>query len=137
MIDSVTPKSIKDWIASLPPKTEEEKAAIRAENAKFNMMSVGEAMQAAYDDPAKSMGKEGWVYRDIPRMSECTWDNLLGWIGEDNYEILAYTSGDCITSKDPVTGEYKSIPIDPWIRGQILISPAGIENLKNKRSDNV
>jgi hypothetical protein len=57
----------------------------------------------------------GWVYRDIPWMASGRWDEFMDWIGAGNVEILAVSSRD---------GSIK--------RGQILISPAGIDNLKQR-----
>lgn len=64
--------------------------------------------------------EKGWSYWDPPgNFSPEMWDLLLSIIGGDHYKIL-------IKSKGP-----------GWVRGQLLLSPEGIQNLmtyKNNRS---
>lgn len=68
--------------------------------------------------PGETLIADGWQYRDTPPMLPAFWDGLLGAIGEGNYRLLTYAER---TFKD-----------DPRLykRGQMLISPAGIENIK-------
>jgi len=70
------------------------------------------------DSLAKSMGKEGWTYRDLPNMLPEYMEKLVGWLGEDEYTFITFAER---TWPDGVR----------TVRGQILISPKGIENLKN------
>lgn len=61
----------------------------------------------------KTYRADGWVYRDLPRrLSFEMWDHFLSVIGEGNYVILAMSTGP------------------DWKRGQFLISPAGMENMR-------
>jgi hypothetical protein len=78
-----------------------------------------DAMPLPVGEPfiGETLVADGWVYRDIPgRLSFQMWDHLLEVIGKNNYRIL-------IMSKGP-----------DWIRGQLMISPTGMENMK-KYSD--
>jgi hypothetical protein len=65
---------------------------------------------------------DGWQYRDTPPMLEKFWKELLGVIGEGNYRLLSFMER---TFKD-----------DPrlFVRGQMLVSPKGIENLKTEHA---
>ena len=56
---------------------------------------------------------EDWVYRDVPLMSYEMWDSMLDILGDGNFAIIAAT-----TRPDAK-------------RGQFVISPKGMENLKN------
>lgn len=59
---------------------------------------------------------QGWVYRDAPgKFSAGAWDQTMEIIGEKNCRILALSTGN----------DDRGV----WKRGQILISPQGIENL--------
>lgn len=61
---------------------------------------------------------DGWQYRDIPNLSPKMWDYLFSMIGNEN-EHYVFLS----TSSIERNGEL-------WAkRGQILISPIGMENL--------
>ena len=62
--------------------------------------------------PGKTSIEDGWVYRDLPRMSPQMFDLFIEIVGEENTAWL--TVADYGDSK----------------RGQLLISPAGIERLK-------
>lgn len=67
----------------------------------------------------KTYRADGWAYLDPPtRFSPDMWDYFLSLIGEGEYVILARTSGT--HQKDG----------KPYVRGQVLISPAGMENLE-------
>ena len=65
----------------------------------------------------------GWHYRDINWMKVSDFDQMLEIFGVDNYKVITSTVRD-----DWEGG--------PFRRGQYLISPQGMENLKdwnNKR----
>ena len=64
----------------------------------------------------KTLVADGWVYRDLPRMTTEAMDILLGVIGEGNYEFLTFA--EC---PDKEHGKA--------VRGQVMISPLGMENL--------
>jgi hypothetical protein len=65
---------------------------------------------------------DGWAYVDPPgRLSPKAWDQFLAIIGEGNYQILAMSSGT-----HPSDGL-------PFIRGQLLVSPAGWQNMEAAR----
>ena len=61
----------------------------------------------------KTYRADGWVYRDLPRMSPDYFDQLVSIIGSDN--IVWLTKADYGDTK----------------RGQLLISPVGMKNLSD------
>jgi hypothetical protein len=72
--------------------------------------------------PGKTYRADGWAYTDPPsRFSPESWDGLMDLIGEGNVVVLAKTTG---TLSDG----------GPYVRGQLLISPAGIKNIEAKRA---
>lgn len=63
---------------------------------------------------------KGWIYRDMPgTASPEAWQMLLDIMGENEYQVLISTRG---VNKH---GE-------KYVRGQFLLSPKAIENLKDK-----
>lgn len=67
--------------------------------------------------PGETLIADGWVYRDMPGVMLLEyWETLLAAMGEGHYRILAETH----LTRDG----------QEWRRGQLLISPTGIENLK-------
>lgn len=66
--------------------------------------------------PGETLIADGWIYKDLPKMLPALWDELMGVIGEGNYRLLTmaeYRRGD-----------------QTLVRGQILISPSGIANIR-------
>lgn len=68
--------------------------------------------------PGETLIADDWQYRDTPPMLVQFWDELLGIIGEGNYRLLTLMERT-VKDNDRL---YK--------RGQMLISPAGIQNLE-------
>ncbi len=68
--------------------------------------------------PQHPLEGEGWKYIDPPgKFSPEMWEQFLSQFGgAENYRMLAQSSG---------TG-----PNGPWRRGQLLVSPAGMEAFK-------
>ena len=62
--------------------------------------------------PGKTYRADGWVYRDLPRMAPEYFEKLVALIGEDNIVWLS-------------RADYGDTQ-----RGQMLVSPAGMENLR-------
>ena len=65
----------------------------------------------------KTLVADGWVYRDLPRMTTEAMDIVLGIIGEGNYEFLTFA-------------EYPDEEHGKAVRGQVMISPDGTKNLE-------
>lgn len=64
---------------------------------------------------------DGWVYRDLPRLTQKTMQDFIDLVGEENVVFLTFAK---YTNEDVTT-----------VRGQILISPEGqskILEAKNK-----
>lgn len=77
-----------------------------AEHPTMSQMPPGEPI------PGKTYRADGWAYVDPPtKFSPEMWEYFLSVIGEGNYVVLAYSSGE------------------DWSRGQLLVSPAGWRNM--------
>lgn len=76
-------------------------------------------LDAFRGDPAlKPLIDAGWQYRDPPgRFSPEMWKYFLGILGEGEYLLVAGSQG---VDRDG----------QPWVRGQLLVSPKGFENMK-------
>ena len=64
--------------------------------------------------PGETLIADGWVYRDMPRMTQEAFDKFLDILGKENARFLTfarYNNGESV-------------------RGQFLMSPAGMERLK-------
>ncbi len=70
----------------------------------------------------ETLRADGWVYRDTPPMLEDFWKRLLDTMGEGNYRLMTY-------AERTFKGDDRL-----YIRGQMFVSPAGIENLKSSFS---
>lgn len=73
-------------------------------------MSFGEPIKG------KTYAADGWIYRDIARTTPALWDELMGILGEENVVVLVRSNGWSNS-----TGE------EIWRRGQVLVSPKGVE----------
>lgn len=63
--------------------------------------------------PGETLIADGWVYRDLPKMTQEAFDNLHTIIGAQNTRFLTFASYP-----------------NGAVRGQLLVSPAGMERLK-------
>ena len=71
--------------------------------------------------PGKTYRADGWVYRDLPTwLSPNMKDLFFSIIGVENTVILASSE--------------RTIDDVKYWRGQLLISPAGIENMRNAKA---
>lgn len=62
--------------------------------------------------PGETIRADGWVYRDLPRMTRERMNDLLAIVGESNIKWLSFADyGDAV-------------------RGQCFISPSGVEAMK-------
>lgn len=68
----------------------------------------------------KTYRADGWVYRDLPNLGLAQFDELVGIIGDDN--LVWLTLAERVWPDGQKTK-----------RGQVLISPAGIENLRKRK----
>lgn len=93
--------------------TEEQKNAFSKMAAEMHK-ATEEAMNEAFK-------VSGWHYRDIRWTKTDILKNILSLIGEDNYKIII--SSEC--------NNWDNIPFS---RGQFLISPQGLENIKDWKS---
>ena len=67
--------------------------------------------------------QEDWEYVDPPgRFSPKIWQQLLDLIGKGNYAIVACSAGE-------TDGK-------PWIRGQLIVSPTGMKNVREQANGN-
>jgi hypothetical protein len=83
-------------------------------------VSLLESLPDFGKDLAASVDKPDWTYYDLPKMGPKYFDQLIyDIIGEDNVSFLTRVSH---TDRD-----------GDWFRGQILISPAGMDNIREYR----
>lgn len=66
----------------------------------------------------ETLRADGWVYRDTPPMLEEFWKRLCDVMGTENYRLMTY-------AERKFKGDDRL-----YVRGQMFVSPAGIENLK-------
>jgi len=65
----------------------------------------------------KTYRTDGWAYYcPLGFMIVEVWNELLSFLGEGNYVCLAMTRKG-----------------DNWVRGQLLISPQGMDRIKNRK----
>lgn len=82
-----------------------------------------EILERTRQNLAKGLGApEGWTYRDLPNMLPEFWHRLLDWIGMNEYKLITQAER---TWPDGTT----------TVRGQILISPKGLENLSRNSEE--
>jgi len=87
--------------------SEEQKDAVRA---------INEALTEALSEGlGASVGKPDWIYRDLPRMKPELLAEFKEIVGQDNLHWVTFAD----------YGE--------TVRGQILISPAGMERMRAYR----
>lgn len=100
------------WEAMSPEEQKERKAANLAEREKYNNMSIHEIIAECDAKMSKSAGKPGWKYKDLPRMVPELFYKFIEIVGQENLHWLAVANyGDTL-------------------RGQVLISPDGMEILR-------
>ena len=79
-------------------------------------------MEEILSKPWHPLQQEGWRYFDPPgKFKPEFWRRFLAILGEGNYHLLAVSEGE----KD---GE-------PWVRGQMLVSPDGVRRLKDVEAE--
>lgn len=65
--------------------------------------------------PGETLMADGWVYRDLPKMTQEALNKFLDIVGEENTRWLSFA-------------RYK--PAND-VRGQLLISPAGMDRMRS------
>lgn len=70
--------------------------------------------------PGETLIADGWVYMDLPRMKQKVMDDFLELVGKGNYRFLTLASYGRVS--------------DPDVRGQVLISPTGIEAIRRRKA---
>lgn len=68
--------------------------------------------------PGETLMADGWEYRDLPRMTAEAFESLWESIGPENVRFLTFA-------------KYA----DGAVRGQVLISPSGMQRLKDRAKD--
>lgn len=113
-------RGVSDWVAeqnskwaAMTPEEQEAKRAANAESANNYAMSIHEIMAECNAELAKAAGKPDWTYKDLPRMTHEVFSEFVDVVGEENLHWLT-------------VADY-----GPTIRGRVLISPAGMELLRN------
>lgn len=81
------------------------------------MSEMNTALSEVVSEMIRSVGKENWQYRDLPKMTNDLFNKVITIIGSDNIVWITFT-------KSQHKGE-------TYQRGQLWISPIGLENLRN------
>lgn len=116
------PVEITEWLKSLPPLTPEQREANRRENEEYErrVKEAGGPLELLHKEMEeqynKSMGVEGWSYRDIPWTLESFWDELINVIDPVNIKIIT------LAGRESEQGIYR--------RGSLLVSPEGMERIR-------
>ena len=81
----------------------------------MSMAEIGAALDNALQEALIESQPElaGWTYRDLPRMTKRCLDDLIGVLGESNIKFITFA-------------DYGNNSV----RGQVMISPDGMNNLK-------
>jgi hypothetical protein len=102
------------WAALTPEEQEAKREANRIENEKYQNKTMNELMDEAYAELAVQCGKPGWIYKDLPKLTQHNMILFKRLIGEDNLHWIAYSTyqpgGLC--------------------RGQVLINPEALDRIK-------
>jgi hypothetical protein len=101
----------REWAALTPEEQEARRTANLAEQAKYDGMTPDEIINAGYVEMAESLGKPGWVYRDLPRMVPELFYKFIELAGDENLHWITFANYGYA------------------LRGQVLISPDGMKNL--------
>jgi len=112
-------RGVFDWVAeqnskwaAMTPEEQEAKRAANAESANNYAMSIHEIMAECNAEMARAAGKPDWTYKDLPRMVPELFYKFIEIVGENNLHWLSMANyGDTL-------------------RGQVLISPDGMEILR-------
>lgn len=111
--------NFRELVDSMPAPTAEVIEFNKARNAKLNnqtfLEACREADRALVKEFAKTMPEVAdWEYVDPPgKFSHEMWKLFLSIYGDGQYLVI-------ISSEGP-----------DWIRGQLLVSPQGIQNMKD------
>jgi hypothetical protein len=79
----------------------------------------------------RAAGTEGWHMVDLPRMSPQFFDDLLTRFGIGQAKMVAGSSGNFRV----VNG--KSERAEKWVRATFLVSPLGMQNLRDSRASGI
>jgi len=85
------------------------------------MQEMHQAMEDMFN---KAAGVTGWTFRDFPRMSVENFEKLTKIIGSENMRNMVGSEGN----HHLVDG--KRQPCETWVRFSVIISPEGMERLK-------
>lgn len=114
----------KEWRENNPEKykaQQEKKNEKRRINRKVEKMSniIEQIMEAEQEMFREHTGLTDWFYKDLPKIEEKLFNKLIETIGEENIHWITQA-------------EYTHVG-KVYKRGQIMISPTGIESLKAGR----
>lgn len=112
------------WDAMTPEEQEVTIAKNKAANEEWERKNAGKSIdQIAGEALAESMGLPDWTYTDLPKITQDVMDEFVESVGSDNLKWITMA-------------QYKNWGPEKLdlVRGQVLISPAGMQILKEKYS---
>jgi hypothetical protein len=103
----------KWWDSLSLEEQEAERAKNKAINEEWEQKNAGKSIDQIFGEGiAEELGKPDWTYKDLPRMVPELFYTFIEIVGEENLHWIAMANyGDTL-------------------RGQVLISPVGMEKLK-------
>jgi hypothetical protein len=103
----------KWWDSLSLEEQEAERAKNKAINEEWERKNAGKSIDQIFGEGiAEELGKPDWTYKDLPRMVPELFYTFIEIVGEENLHWIAMANyGDTL-------------------RGQVLISPVGMEKLK-------
>jgi len=107
------------WDAMSPEEQEAKRAANLAANEAYEKQYEGMTFEEIESlEMAKALGKPGWTYRDLPRMTPELMEKFQEVAGDENLHWITFAQYTKNT-EDGINS----------VRGQVLISPEGVINL--------
>jgi hypothetical protein len=103
----------KWWDSLSLEEQEAERAKNKAINEEWEQKNAGKSIDQIFGEGiAEELGKPDWTYKDLPRMVPELFYTFIEIVGEENLHWITMANyGDTL-------------------RGQVLISPVGMEKLK-------
>jgi hypothetical protein len=103
----------KWWDSLSLEEQETERAKNKAINEEWERKNAGKSIDQIFGEGiAEELGKPDWTYKDLPRMVPELFYTFIEIVGEENLHWITMANyGDTL-------------------RGQVLISPVGMEKLK-------
>lgn len=127
LLDSdIEQRDVSDWLAEhqakwdamTPEEQEEQRAKNLAEQKAWEEKNAGKSIEQIMGESiAEELGKPGWLYGDLPKLTKEYFDKFIDIIGEENIHwitLAQYPANFAFLNNE-----------EPLYRGQYLVSPEG------------